>query len=119
MIRDRNNYNVNYYNRNKNKYREYYQKNKERIIEKAKQYYKDNLELKQLYNQIYYENNKNDILKNAHIHNEQYYQKNKSRIAEYYREYYLQNKQGYRFEIKVIKIQDEYKPDNKLTVSFD
>lgn len=101
MRRNRKTYQETYYQKNIVKIKNYYEKNKEKIINRSKQYYKDNLEIKSLYNKIYYEKNKDQIL-------------NKN-MLEFIEIMYLKHIDPLRKKLK----QTDYKTDDKLTISFD
>lgn len=58
--------------------RQYYQKNRDKIIEKSKRYY---------------QKNKKSIIKKSKKYHKKYYQKNKDTIDKYNRNYYQRNKE--------------------------
>jgi hypothetical protein len=96
-------YSTKYYEKNINTYKEYYKKNRQKIIARSKRHYQENIDLKKLYNQMYYEENRDRLLEKAMEQNFVYY---------------FKNKHGYMFTIKLNK-PVKYKPDNKLIVCFD
>ena len=69
-------------------YKEYYEKNKERLTKYNKQYYLNNKEELSKKSKIYYINNKDDIL----LHVKEYGVKNKEVIKAYAEKYRLKNK---------------------------
>ena len=81
-----------YYEQNKDRIKEqkqqYYETNKEQISEQQKQYYEQNKEQVQERHKQYYEQNKQQIRKQK----QQYYEQNKDK----FKEYYEQNKQQIR-----------------------
>ena len=70
-------------------YKEYYQKNKERLREKRKEYYKE-----------YYQKNKERLREKKKEYLKEYYQKNKERLREkkkeYLKEYRKENKEKFK-----------------------
>jgi hypothetical protein len=82
-----------YYNKNSNeiskKSKEYYEDNKEEIIEKRKEYYEDNKEKIIEKSKEYYNKNSNEISKKM----KEYYEDNKEKIIEKNKEYYEDNKE--------------------------
>ena len=79
---------------NKNQSKQYYETNKEQVLEQKKQYYEQNKEQqkqyreknkdkKQIYDKQYYETNKEQILEQK----KQYYETNKDKKREYQRQY--------------------------------
>ncbi len=83
----------------------YYQKNRERIIQKIKEYNRINKEKTKEYHKKYYQKNKERILlyrltlKNNNVNPDyhyDYYEKNKQRINEYAKQYYQKYKKKRR-----------------------
>ena len=100
---------------NKNRCNQYYDKNKQQILEQHKQYYEENkqqiLEQKQQYREQnkdkikqYYEENKDKF--------KEYYEKNKQQIRKQQKQYYEENKQ------QRIKYQREYRQRKKKEQQF-
>jgi len=83
--------------------KEYYEKNKQNILECHKEYYEDNKELIREKNKEYYEKNREKKIEKQ----KEYYEDNKEQIREYKKEYYEKNKQ------KVLEQQREYRKKNK------
>ena len=99
-----------YYEDNKESIREhskqYYEDNKESIREYAKQYYEDNKEYYNQYSKQYRENNKESMKE----YEKQYYQNNKESIIEKKKQYYENNKESIREYYK------QYYQDNKESI---
>lgn len=73
--------------------RQYYLKNKERILEKQKQYYEKNKEKKSAYQKKYWEENKERHKeRNRRLGIKNYYE-NQEKYKEYQRKYYAENKE--------------------------
>ena len=79
--------------------KQYYETNKEQILEKQQQYYETNKEQIREYKQEYYETNKEQIREKQQQYYEQnkdkfkeYYETNKEQIREQKQQYYEQNK---------------------------
>ena len=72
--------------------KQYYETNKEQILEKQQQYYETNKEQIREYKQEYYETNKEQIREKQ----QQYYETNKEQIREQKQQYYEQNKEQRR-----------------------
>ena len=93
-----------YYENNKDEIlqnnKKYYENNKDEILENKKQYYENNKDEILEYRKQYYENNKDEILENR----KQYYENNKKEISQYYKKYYENNKE------KINKMQKELLP---------
>jgi len=116
-----------YYEDNKenilNKSKEYYKKNKEFVLNKNKKYALNNLEKIKEKNKEYYKNNKEKIqqyklkynkdneqeLKDFH---KEYYEKNKEKIKKRNKEYYEKNKE------KIILKRKIYREINKTTLNI-
>jgi predicted nucleic acid-binding protein len=114
MQRERKKYHNTYYEKNKNKCREYYQENREKILERSKRHYKENIELKKLYNQNYYEDNRDHLLVKQKVQNLVYFFKNRSRMLEFFKVYNSQHT-----GIDALNKTFEYTPDKKIDVCFD
>jgi len=84
-------------------FKEYYQKNKEIILEKNRKYRKNNREKILKQKRKHWRKNKKDLLKNAKI----YYEKNKENILKQCKEYREENKEHYS------KYNKEYRIKNK------
>ena len=90
--------------------KEYYESNKDRLLEQKKEYYESNKDRLLEHQKEYYESNKDRLLENA----KEYYECNKDRIKEYYecnkdriKEYYEFNKD------KILENAKEYYECNK------
>ena len=83
-----------YYETNKQQILEqkqqYYETNKQQILEQKQQYYEQNKDKRLEYQQEYYEQNKDKF--------KEYYEQNKDKIREYKRQYYQRKKQEKQFE---------------------
>ena len=79
------------YLKNKEKYQDYYQKNKEELLEKYQDYYQKNKEELLKKDKIKYQKNKEEILEER----KDYYQKNKEEILENRKEY-SKTPEGYK-----------------------
>ena len=75
---------------NKNQSKQYYETNKQQILEQKQQYYEQNKDKRLEYQQEYYEQNKDKF--------KEYYEQNKDKIREYKRQYYQRKKQEKQFE---------------------
>ena len=73
---------------------EYYEENKQQILEQQKQYYEENKQQILECRQQYYEENKQQILDKK----QQYYEENKQQRIEYQRQYYQRKKQEKQFK---------------------
>ena len=76
----------------------YYEKNKPEILEQAKLYYEDNKQKIAERKKIYHEKNKSEIIKKKKIH----YEKNKQKISKYQKKYYEKNKEKLTEKIECI-----------------
>ena len=89
-----------YYEQNKQQIRkqqkQYYEENKQQILEQKQQYYEQNKEKILDKKQQYYEENKQQILEQK----QQYYEQNKEKILEQQKQHYEQNKQQIRKQQK-------------------
>ena len=67
----------------------YYEKNRDAILAKNKQYYRDNVDARSLYNQKYYEKKRGAIIER----NKQYYEDHLQEKKPYHKHYYENNKE--------------------------
>lgn len=81
----------------------YYQDNKEHILKRNKQYRQGNKEHIREYNKQYRQDNKEHIRE----YNKQYRQDNKERLKRYFKQYYQDNKEYY------LEMKKQYYQDNK------
>ena len=72
--------------------KEYYEKNKDMILEQKKQYYEKNKDIILEQNKQYYEKNKDTLLEQQKQYQKQYYDKNKDTITKKNLERYYNNK---------------------------
>lgn len=93
----------NYNKKNKEKIKEYLEKNKEKRKEQQKEYHKKNKEKIIERSRNYYEKNKEEIKDR----NSKYYEKNKDKISEKNKEYLEENKEYFKEYFK------EYRKENK------
>ena len=96
-------YRQEYYQQNKNQSKQYYEINKEKILEQQKQYYEINKEQISEQKKQYYETNKGQILEQ----HKQYYETNKDKIQEQKKQYYEQNKE------QILEQKKQYYEQNK------
>ena len=82
---------------------DYYEQNKQQILEQKQQYYEQNKDRIKEQKQQYYEQNKQQILEQK----QQYYEQNKEQVQERHKQYYEQNKQQIR------KQKQQYYEQNK------
>ena len=87
--------------------RQYYQNNKEKIAKRHAEYYKNNKEKILEQQAEWYQVNREENLKRA----AEYYQNNKEKLAEYYAEYQKNNKE------KIAKRKAEYYQNNKEKIT--
>ena len=92
-----------YFEKRKKQSHEYYLKNKERCIERAKKWYQDNKEKWKEYYRKYYEEHKEELNERERKR----YKENKERYKEYYKKYYWENAERIR------ERQREYARQNK------
>jgi hypothetical protein len=97
-------------NKEKQRKKQWYQNNKERVLEESKQYYLDNKEKISEYAEQYRLDNKEK--------RKQYYQNNKESVLEQQKQYYLDNKERikqYYLDNKerVLEYAEQYRLDNK------
>lgn len=92
--------------------RKYYEKNKEKILEKTSRYHQDNKEERKEYYQKYYKDNKEEIDEEHRKYKEEnvgydkkYYEENKDRLKENRKEYYIENRD------EILKKSSEYYKD--------
>jgi hypothetical protein len=69
MPRNRSDYFLSYYQRNKERYKKYYLTNREKLIDNSKKYYKDNINQYKEYFQNYYVENKDYLLEKRRLRN--------------------------------------------------
>ena len=129
MPRERSEYQSSYYQRNKAKFKEYYLNNREKIINTAKKYYRDNITFYKDYFHLYYLENRDFLLAKQNLRNDEYYEKNQEVLLEKMRNYYKLNinrfkelSKRYRIlrrEMKKISKIDSYKPNPSLVIDFD
>jgi hypothetical protein len=86
--------------------KEYYQDNKDEILEQKKEYYQDNKDERLKYNKEYYQDNKAEIKEKK----KEYRRDNKAEIAERNKKYYQDNK------AEKLKKGKEYYQDNKAKI---
>ena len=82
--------------------KQYYQENREQVLERQKQYYQENREQVLEYNKQYYQENREQVLE----YNKQYYQENREQRAEYDKQYYQENRE------QVLERQKQWAKDN-------
>ena len=87
--------------------RQYYLKNKERLLEQVKQYQSENKERIAERKKRYRKDNKERIAEK----NKQYYQDNKERLAEYNKQYQSENKE------RIAEQRKQYRKDNKERIA--
>jgi len=100
---------------NKEKKKEYYEANKEKIKEKKKDYYEANKEKKKEKRKEYYKANKEQIKE----YGKEYYEANKEKKKEYGKEYYEANKEKIKELNKdYVKTKRETQPLFKLKMNL-
>lgn len=92
-------------------WKEYYAKNKERILEQKKKYYEENKNIITAKSKERYEENKDEIKERMKKYSIGYYQENKDKIANYQKEYYKGNKD------KILEQQTVYYNNNKENIA--
>ena len=96
-------YDQQYYEKNKDKKQQYYEQNKQQIKEQKQQYYEQNKQQMRKQHKQYYEQNKQQ----RREYHKQYYEQNKQQILEQKQQYYEQNKQQIKEQRK------KYREQNK------
>ena len=89
-------------------HQQYYEDNKESILERHKQYYEDNKESIREHSKQYYEDNKESIIER----HKQYYEDNKESISERYKQYYQDNKESIREKLNKDEVKQYYQTNN-------
>lgn len=85
-----------YYENNKEHYKQYRKENKEQLAEKKKDYYEDNKEAIQNYKKQYHIDNKQKIINKVKL----YYENNKEKVLDYQKQYCEKNKELIRERLK-------------------
>ena len=98
----------------KERRKQYYLENRERILEKNKKYYYDNIEIRKEYNRKYWETHKDKYLKQR-SKDEEY--KTKHRL--YYQTYYKERNLSIEKQIKMNDITIYTNNSKELTVYFN
>jgi hypothetical protein len=103
-------YQRNYKGKIRERKRQYYQKNKEKIVKHQKQYIEENREKVKEYRKEYYQKNRDEIVKK----NKEWREKNKDRYRQYKKEYGKMYKEKNKEKIK--KQNREYYLKNKKRI---